>query len=127
AYGAANPSFTASYNGFVNGQTLATSGVTGSPSLTTSATTNSSVAGSPYTITAAVGTLSSANYSFTFVNGALTVTRAALTVTADNKSRVYGAANPPLTASYSGFVNGETVSALSGSPSLSTSATTNSS
>src|SRR5207247_1749736 len=35
AYGTANPAFTANYGGFVNGETLATSGVTGAPSLTT--------------------------------------------------------------------------------------------
>src|SRR5262249_7446852 len=32
AYGSANPAFTYSVGGFVNGETLATSGVTGSPS-----------------------------------------------------------------------------------------------
>src|SRR5204862_156614 len=36
-YGATNPSFTASYGGFRLGQTLANSGVSGSPSLTTAA------------------------------------------------------------------------------------------
>src|SRR5207247_2422863 len=64
AYGAANPAFTASYSGFKNGETLATSGVTGYPSLTTFATATSSVSGSPYTITAALGTLASGNYDF---------------------------------------------------------------
>ncbi|WP_299162990.1 Calx-beta domain-containing protein, partial [uncultured Tenacibaculum sp.] len=37
----------------------------------------------------------------------LTVNKAALTVTADDKSKTYGSANPGLTASYSGFVNGD--------------------
>ena len=37
-YGDANPTFTSTITGFKNGQTLATSGVTGSPSLTTPAT-----------------------------------------------------------------------------------------
>src|SRR5512143_586764 len=55
------------------------------------------------------------------------VNKAVLSVTADNKSKVYGAANPALTASYSGFVLGDTTAVLSGtSPSLSTSATTTS-
>ena len=40
--------------------------------------------------------------------GTLTVTPAALTVTADNETKTYGAANPALTVSYSGFVNGDT-------------------
>src|SRR5439155_1354616 len=49
-YSDPNPTFTASYSGFKNGETLATSGVTGSPSLTTTATATS--APGPYTITA---------------------------------------------------------------------------
>jgi hypothetical protein len=68
-FGAPNPSFTASYSGFVNGET--SSVLNGSPSLTTTATINSP-AGS-YPIIAAQGTLSAANYSFSFVNGTLTV------------------------------------------------------
>jgi len=72
---AANPPFTASYSGFKNGETLATSGVSGSPSLTTTATTTSPV--SSYLITAAMGSLSAANYSFAFVNGSLAIQYAA--------------------------------------------------
>ena len=40
------------------------------------------------------------------------VTPAALTITANDKSKVYGAANPALTVSYSGFVNGDTSAIL---------------
>src|SRR5204862_169293 len=128
-YGYANPVFTASYGGFKNGETLATSGVTGSPSLATTATATSSVAGSPYTITAAVGTLAAGNYSFSFAHGQLTVTPATLTVTVDDKSREYGDANPAFTASYGGFKNSETLatSGVTGSPSLTTTATASSS
>src|SRR5213075_1396861 len=90
-YGAANPAFTASYGGFKNAETLATSGVTGDPSLTTAATAASDVG--TYPIVAALGGLSSHNYGFSFVNGMLSVTKATLTVTADDKSREYGAAN----------------------------------
>src|SRR5882724_3237929 len=89
-YGDANPTFTASYSGFKNGEVLATSGVTGSPSLTTTATATSAVAGSPYTITATLGTLAAGNYQFTFVNGQLTITPRALDVTAKNQSKSYG-------------------------------------
>ena len=109
-YGAVNPTFTASYSGFVNGDTASV--LSGSPSLTTSATTNSTVAGSPYTITAAVGTLSSANYSFNFGNGALTITKATLTVTADHQIKVYGAADPALTFHGSGFQFSETATSV---------------
>ncbi len=65
------PTLTASYSGFKNGETLATSGVTGSPSLTTAATSSSPVG--PYVITAALGTLAANNYTFAFVNGTLNI------------------------------------------------------
>src|SRR2546426_549249 len=111
-YGDANPAFTASYGGFKNSETLATSGVTGSPSLTTGVTATSAVAGSPYAIVAAQGTLAAGNYQFGFVNGQLTITKAHLTVTANNASREYGDANPAFTATISGFKNGETLGTL---------------
>jgi hypothetical protein len=53
-----------------------------------------------------------------------TVNQAPLTVTADNKVKVYGQANPVFTASYSGFVNGDTPASLGGTLSLTTTATT---
>jgi polygalacturonase len=56
----------------------------------------------------------------------VTVNPATLTVTANNATRSVGAANPTFTASYSGFVTGEGTAVLSGSPSLSTTATTSS-
>jgi len=113
---------TATISGFVNGETESVLG--GAPALSTGAT-----AGSPagsYTITASPGTLSAINYDFTFVNGTLTVTRAMLTVAADNKSKLYGAPLPALTAAISGFVNGETESVLGGSLQITTTATANS-
>src|SRR5213075_2695501 len=67
-----NPTLTVTYSGFVGGETLATSGVTGSPALSA---TSTNVAGT-YPITVTAGTLSSGNYSFNFVNGQLTVTPA---------------------------------------------------
>jgi hypothetical protein len=70
-YGAPLPTLTASYSGFVNGDMLATSGVTGAPSLTCTATTTSPVG--TYTITAAQGTLAANNYNFTFLDGTLTI------------------------------------------------------
>ena len=120
-----NPTLTVSYSGFVNSEMASV--LSGSPSLSTTATTSSSVVGGPYAITVTAGTLSAANYSFVFVNGTLTVTPATLSVTADSLSKVYGSANPTLTVIYSGFVNSETASVLSGSSSLSTTATVSSS
>src|SRR5262249_32171468 len=71
--GSALPSFSATITGFVNGdpQTI----VTGSPALTTTAT-SSSPAGS-YPITATAGTLAATNYGVTFGTGTLTITPAA--------------------------------------------------
>ncbi|MFM7839294.1 MAG: MBG domain-containing protein, partial [Chitinophagaceae bacterium] len=123
AYGASNPVFTANYTGFVNGDTYATSGITGQPAFTTTATATSGVGN--YTLTPSLGTLSSTNYNFTsFTNGTLTISKAALTVAADNKSRFYGSANPALTYRYVGFVNGDstTTGAVTGTPTISTTA-----
>ena len=55
------------------------------------------------------------------------ITKAPLTVTANNASKTYGDANPTLSTTVSGFVNGETLatSGVSGNAALSTVATTN--
>ena len=121
-YGAALPTLTASYSGFVNGDTSAS--LTTKPTLTTTATASSHVAGSPYSITAS-GAVDS-DYAISYVPGSLTVTGAALTITANNQSKVYGAALPTLTASESGFVNGDTSASLTTQPALSTMATASS-
>ncbi len=121
-YGGALPSFTTSYSGFVNGDTAAV--LSGVPSLSTTAS-SASPTGS-YAITAAQGTLAASNYSFSFVNGSLTIGKAVLTVTANNASMTYGGAVPAFTASYSGFVNGDTAAVLSGVPSLTSPATSGS-
>ncbi len=121
-YGAALPTLTASYTGFVNGDTSAS--LTTQPTLTTTATARSHVSGNPYTITAAGAV--DADYTITYVAGSLTVTPAALTITADNQTKVYGAALPTLTASYSGFVNGDTAASLTTQPTLTTTATASS-
>ncbi|HEY3322403.1 MAG TPA: Ig-like domain repeat protein [Planctomycetota bacterium] len=122
-YGSGNPPFTASYSGFKNGESLGTSGVTGAPTLTTTADASSVV--NNYAITASAGTLAATNYVFAFGSGTLHVTKATLNVTADDKSRQYGQSTPAFTASYSGFANGETLqsSGVTGSPSLTTTAT----
>lgn len=74
----ANPDpFPTQITGYQNGQGFATSGVTGTPDLTTDAIL-SSPAGN-YTITCVLGSLAAANYSFTFVDGTLTVAEVANT------------------------------------------------
>jgi hypothetical protein len=122
-YGTANPSFSAAISGFVNGDT-ATSALTGAAAVASSATTSS--AAGTYSITPSVGTLAAANYTFNFINGTLTVSKAPLTVTANNASRPYGAANPTFAATITGFVNGDTTSAVTGAPAFTTTATTTS-
>ena len=67
------------------------------------------------------------NYNTTSKDVSINVTKVPLTIVADDKLKVYGTVNPPLTVRYSGFVNGEDASILSGSLSLSTTATTGSS
>jgi sugar lactone lactonase YvrE len=68
-----NPALTYTVSGFVLGQTLATSGITGAPALGTAYTASSPVG--TYSITVTLGTLSAKNYDFTsFVPGTLTVT-----------------------------------------------------
>ena len=79
--GTAVPALTASYGGFVPGDTVSV--LSGSPSLTTTATSSSPIGSYPITITQ--GTLAAANYTFTFVNGTLSVVQApnvAITATA---------------------------------------------
>src|SRR5208337_2782586 len=71
-YGAALPTLTASYSGFVNGDTSAS--LTTQPTLTTPATTGTHVG----------------SYTITFKNGTLTITPAPLTITANNDSKAYG-------------------------------------
>ncbi|MGI4021240.1 MAG: MBG domain-containing protein [Janthinobacterium lividum] len=60
----------------------------------------------------------------TRINQQLTINRASLTLTADDQAKSYGAANPALTITYSGFVNGDTNTSLTTSPVISTTATT---
>jgi uncharacterized repeat protein (TIGR01451 family) len=62
------------------------------------------------------------NYEITYVGGVLTITPAVLTVTAADASKVSGEANPPLTATISGFVNGDTAAVLTAQPTCTTAA-----
>lgn len=63
-------------------------------------------------------------YPAASITKVLTVNKAALTITADNKTKFEGLANPALTATYSGFVLGETATALLTPAVLSTTAVT---
>jgi hypothetical protein len=70
-----------------------------------------------------IGMVNDANYQGSATN-TLVINKAVLTVTADNKTKLYGMSNPPLTASYNGFVGGENASVLLSPVVLNTTATT---
>src|SRR5207248_4888773 len=94
AYGAALPSLTVSYSGFVNGDsatTLANSPNT-APSCSTTATASSHVAGNPYSITCSGA--ADSDYSIGYVAGTLTVDPVTLTITAASHLNTYGAKAP---------------------------------
>jgi gliding motility-associated-like protein len=116
-YGDPNPAFTATYQGFVNGDGIAQ--ITTQPTFTSGTAPTSPVG--QYTITASGGV--APNYLFLYVPGILTINPAPLIVTADNKSRLQGDPNPVFTATYKGFVNGENPAQLTDPPDISTNAT----
>jgi hypothetical protein len=105
-YGAADPTFTATYAGFVNSENAAVLG--GSLAFTRASGENVG----NYLITP--NSLTSDNYAITFNTGTLSISQAALTVTADAKTKTYGAADPAFTATYAGFVNSENAAVLGG-------------
>ncbi|MEM9858923.1 MAG: MBG domain-containing protein, partial [Bacteroidota bacterium] len=114
-YGSANPIFSLSYGGFVNGDNSADLDTPPTASTTASIASDAGT----YIITASGG--SDNNYDFTYQPGTLTITQAALTATAEDKNRLYGAMNPALTIIYTGFLNGDDASAIT-PPSISTTA-----
>ena len=67
-----------------------------------------------------------ANYSVTTTTAKGTISPAPLTIAANDASKLFGTPNPPFTATYSGFVGGETPSVLNGALSFQTVAGTTS-
>ncbi|MBK9392116.1 MAG: hypothetical protein IPN68_18735 [Bacteroidetes bacterium] len=112
-YGAVLPTLSVTYTGLVNSDAAPST----PPSISTTATASSPAGPYPITATGAIDP----NYSISYNAGTLTVDKAALTITADNKSKDYGAVLPVLTVTYSGLVNGDV--APSTPPSISTTAT----
>jgi hypothetical protein len=94
SYGAENPQFT--YTASTNDD------LTGLVTLSCEATKTSNIG--EYAIT---GTSTATDLEVTFEDGKLTVNPAALTVTANAKSKVYGADDPALTYVATGLVNGD--------------------
>jgi hypothetical protein len=66
------------------------------------------------TITGSTANLTATNYDFTSADSMLTIDKAHLTVTANNQSRLYGATNPTFSQSFTGFVNGQNASVVTG-------------
>jgi MBG domain (YGX type)/FG-GAP-like repeat len=115
-YGGAPPAVTASYGGFVNGDTAASLAV--APRCTSIASSKPAVG----TYTTSCSSAAAANYSIAYVAGRLAVGPAPLTVTANSPSRLFGASNPGLTVTISGFVNGDSGAAINGAASCTTAA-----
>ena len=105
-YGAPLPTLTTVADGFSYGQTMANFTA---PNIITTATASSNVG--LYPITLGGGNVGS-NYTLLLQNGQIAVTKKDLTISADNKSKIFGSPNPPLTATYSGFVNGDNENTL---------------
>ncbi|MBV5348329.1 gliding motility-associated C-terminal domain-containing protein [bacterium] len=118
-YGSQNPQLTLTYSGFLNGDNI--QNIT-APSITCLATVASKAG--DYDITLSGG--SASNYNLAFTKGNLQITKAALKVTAENKTRLFGSANPEFTFTYEGFVNNEAAAALATQPIASTTANTTS-
>ena len=99
-YGEADPSLTYQVSGLVNGDTEA--GVlTGALSRAEGNNVG--------TYAISQGTLAaSSNYKLDFTGANLTINKATLTVTADAVSKTYGEADPTLTYTVTGLVNGDT-------------------
>ena len=98
-YGDVNPALTATAAGTVNGDTL-------NYTLASDAMQFSSVGTSNITVTLG----SNPNYSVLATNNTLTIGARAASVTADAKTKTYGDANPTLTATAAGTVNGDLLS-----------------
>ena len=120
-YGGTVPTITPGYSGFVNGDTAAS--LTTPPACSTTATSSSPA--SPPAYPSSCSGAVDPNYAFSYVAGSVTVNKAPLTITASSPAIAYGSV-PTITPIYSGFVNGDTGSSLSPSPTCTTTATSSS-
>lgn len=87
------------------------------------------ISGTPTAISGAtVYTITPSNTGGAGISNTVTITvnPASLTITANNTNKTYGAANPALTVTYAGFVNGNTSANLTTQPTISTTAVTTS-
>jgi len=118
-YGQPNPPLSGTLEGIQNFDPITVT-------FTTAAETNSPVGGYPILPSLQDPADRLGNYSVITNGGSLTIEPAPLLVQADDAGRIYGQTNPPFTATFTGFVNGEDASALTGDLILATPADTNS-
>lgn len=107
-YGGPVPAITASYSGFVDGDTAAS--LTTPPTCSTTATTSSPVGQYVSRCSGAVDH----SYTISYVSGKVAVQPAPLTITASSTSFTSGGVVPRITATGAGFVNGQGLSSLPG-------------
>ncbi|MGJ1354954.1 MBG domain-containing protein, partial [Sphingobacterium spiritivorum] len=105
AYGTADPALTYTVTGLANGD---------DQSIITGALTR--VAGENIgTYAIEQGTLATtANYDIVYTGADFNITKATLNIVADAKTKVYGSADPALTYTVTGFVNGDDQSIITG-------------
>ncbi|MDO4836649.1 MAG: MBG domain-containing protein [Clostridia bacterium] len=96
-YGDTDPELTATVTGLV-----------GSDTITYTVTREAGEDVGTYTITPA-GDATQGNYTVTYETGTFTITAAELSITINDASKVYGDADPELTYTAEGLVNGETI------------------
>lgn len=116
-FGAAIPPITASYSGFVNGDTQFN--LAAQAACSTTATSTSAVGSYPTTCSGASGS----NYTFSYVPGTLSIVPAVLTISASSATIAYGTNPPAITPFYDGFLNGDSPSTLTTQPTCGTSVT----
>ena len=101
-YGDENPEFTCTFSGFVNNEDESVLG--GGLAFSTKA--NKMSGAGTYSVSA---NATAKNYEISCTEGTLTVKKAPLTVKVNDKSRVYGDANPQFDFTYVGLKNGDGV------------------
>ena len=110
-YGATDPALTYSITGFQGTDTEA--------DLDTAVSISRAVGEDVGTYTITPSAAADSNYTVSFVTADFTITAADLTVTASDQTKVYGATDPVLTYSITGFVNGDLESDLDTAVSIS--------
>jgi large repetitive protein len=118
------------YNGLAQSASCAATGVdgvsvTGSCTFTYNGSSTEPINVGSYKVMAS---FTSANPSYTNVNsnGTMTISKAPLTITANGAVYLQGGTFPTLTVNYSGFVDGQTTSVLTGTLKITTTATSGS-